>query len=353
MTAGSAPARGDPSVSVVVTVHDGEQFITKTVESVLTQSFEDLELVVVDDGSADATPEILAGYAADDRRVRIHRQPRAGVCAARNRGIEVCRAPLIAFLDGDDVATRDRLGAQLRFLDENGDVALVGGQYELIDAQGRTFAKAQPPRGDAEIREVLRSGNPFLHSAVTVRKRVVQETGGYRRQFVAAQDLDLWLRVAERTRLANLPQTVVSYRIHDTQTSVAKIEMQATMAVAARLSARRREEGLGDPIDHTETIDEEKLISQGVAREQIDSEVVQAATWIAKTASRAGYEETSRELLSIARRRARASSRPGPLLATVWRAQAKRLREQGRPLWALRYGLAARIAQPLPFRHTK
>jgi len=338
MAAGPSPA-----VSILVAVHNGERFIAETVDSALAQSFEDLELVVVDDGSTDATAEILAAYAEADRRVRVHRQAHTGVSAARNRGIEACRGPLIALLDGDDVMKPDRLRTQLRFLAENPDAGLVGGQVDVVDEDGRKFAEAAYPCDDAGIREGLQRSNAFVHSAVTVRTEVLRGVGGYRHLFVVAQDLDLWLRIAERSRLANLPQKVVSYRIHSTQASTTKIELQATMALAARESARRREQGLEDPIDGLAAIDERTLLAAGIAGEEIDREVVEAAVWIAKTAGRAGYEDMARELFAIARRRARKSSQPGSLLATIWGAQAQRLREQGRPLRALPLSLAARV----------
>ena len=123
-----------PVVSVVMAVFDGERFLEPAVESILGQSVSALELVVVDDGSTDATPRMLAAYAARDARVVVHRHANRGRTASLNVGVRLARAPLVARLDADDVCLPERLARQVAFLERHEAVALVGGGARLVDA---------------------------------------------------------------------------------------------------------------------------------------------------------------------------------------------------------------------------
>jgi glycosyltransferase involved in cell wall biosynthesis len=338
-----------PAVSVVMPVYNGDPYLRDAVESILAQSLTDLELVVVDDGSTDRTPEILEELAARDSRIALHRQANQGSVAALNAGIAAASGELIARLDADDVALPDRLEHQLGFLREHPEVAMVGGQVRIIDGSGRAVADARYPTGDAEIRGAFERSTPFVHSAVTMRRTALERAGGYRPEFNLAEDLDLWLRIAEVGAVANLDRLVVEYRIHENQVSAQKLEQQAICSLAARDAARRRAAGGPDPYAAAGNIDEALLRAQGVTREQIDGELVAAATWMAKTLDRAGHRAAARELFATAGRRARSGSDPGALIATVRRAQAARHLEQGHRLRArgmrMRAALAERTAR--------
>ena len=124
-------------VSVVMPVRDGERFLVEAVESVLEQTERDLELIVVDDGSTDSTPRLLAGVS--DPRLRVLTQEPRGLAPALNVGCSEASAPVIARMDADDVALPDRLERQLAFLDAEPEVALLGGGIVLVDEQGREF----------------------------------------------------------------------------------------------------------------------------------------------------------------------------------------------------------------------
>ncbi|HET9185132.1 MAG TPA: glycosyltransferase, partial [Solirubrobacterales bacterium] len=294
------------------------------------------------DGSTDTTPKILARFAGDPR-IRVHGQRNSGVAAALNRGIQLCRAPLVARLDSDDLALPDRLRDQKRFLDEHPEIGMVGGQAEVINDSGCRIAEAQYPCGDAAIRKQMEKTTPFVHSAVTLRSAVLQTVGGYRPSFNGAEDLDLWLRIAERTKLANLPEPVVSYRLHRHQCSATKIELQAIRVLAARESARRRAAGLSDPLPSMALFDEAELLSLEVPREEIDQSVVDSAVWMAKSADRAGYRDTAEELFAVAVERARGSTRKGALRSQILRAKAQRRREQGQLLRAGALAISATL----------
>ena len=226
-----------PRVSVVMAVYNAEPWLTKAVESVLGQTFADFELVVIDDGSVDATPEILGRLR--DPRLRVVRQRQSGQTPALNHGLRLSRGALIARMDGDDVALPDRLARQVAFLDAHPDIGLLGTACREISATGAVLRTITPPADDAGIRRRLIRENPFTHSAVMFRRTVLEASGRYDERFVVAQDYDLWLRMSRLTRLANLPEPLVLRRLAPGQLSSARENTRLRDEVAARLKALR------------------------------------------------------------------------------------------------------------------
>jgi glycosyltransferase involved in cell wall biosynthesis len=319
-----------PAISCLMPVRDGERFLAEAVESVLTQSFSDLELVVVDDGSTDSTPRLLDEFASRDSRVVVvGKEPGRNLAEALNLGARNCRAPIIARLDADDVAMPERFQQQVRFLAENPEVSLLGGQALLVDEDGREFGRAAYPLSDSELRTALDTMNPFVHSAIAMRRDSFEQVGGYRVNFDHAEDVDLWLRIAEGHQLANLPDVVVKYRIHGNQLSLGKQEVQPLFAVAARASARARSAGGPDPFEDVLRIDEAFLKSHGATGEEITAAVVDAAAWLGRTTDRAGYPADAGRLFDLAYARARSDSGSPALVASVHRSLARRHQERG------------------------
>jgi len=200
-----------PAVSVLMSVHNGAPWVRDAVASVLAQTAGDLELIVIDDGSTDATSELLA--AVRDSRVRIERRAHAGLTRALNRALALARALLVARLDADDIALPERLALQRAFLGSHPDVGLLGTGAREVDEAGREVARIRPPEDDATIRRVLIRRNPFVHSAVMMRRTLVERAGGYDETLPVAQDYDLWMRLSRLARLANLPEPLVVRRL--------------------------------------------------------------------------------------------------------------------------------------------
>src|SRR5262245_17519250 len=200
-----------PAVSVLMAVFDGAAWIGAAVESALGQTLGDLEVIVVDNGSTDATADVLASFR--DPRLRIERRARAGLTRSLNRALELARAPLLARLDADDVALPERLARQRQFLEAHPDVGLLGTGAREIDPTGREVRIVRPPAEDQAIRRALIRANPFVHSSVVMRRAAVDRVGRYDPSFPVAQDYDLWMRLARVTRLANLPEPLVIRRL--------------------------------------------------------------------------------------------------------------------------------------------
>jgi glycosyltransferase involved in cell wall biosynthesis len=198
------------TISVVLPVRDGERWLREAIDSVLAQTYGDLELVVVDDGSVDRTPEILGGV--DDARLHVVRQDAAGLVPALERGIAEARGDVIARMDADDVSLPNRLERQHARLDDG--VGLVGCGVEAIDEAGRVLSSHVPPPGDAALRRRLLLRNPFAHGSVILRREALERAGGYRPDYGANEDYDLWRRIAREWRLAAVPEVLYRYREH-------------------------------------------------------------------------------------------------------------------------------------------
>jgi len=178
----------------------------------------DLELIVVDDGSTDTTPDLLA--AVRDPRLRVLTQARTGLTRALNRALGAARAELIARLDADDVALPERLALQRAFLERAPEVGVLGAAAREVDAAGVPVRTVRPPEDDATIRRALIRANPLVHSTIVARRVLLERAGGYDETLPVAQDYDLWMRLARLTRLANLPDVLVVRRLGPRRVSV-------------------------------------------------------------------------------------------------------------------------------------
>ena len=201
-------------------VRDGAPWVHEAVESVLGQTASDLELIVIDDGSTDATPDLLAKVR--DPRLRLERQAPAGLTRALNRALALARAPLLARLDADDLALPGRLERQRGFLDTHPEVGLLGTAAREVDTLGREVRVVSPPVEDAAIRRALIRRNPFVHSSVLMRRAVLDRVGGYDEALPVAQDYDLWMRMSRVTGLANLREPLVIRRLLAGRVSAAR-----------------------------------------------------------------------------------------------------------------------------------
>ncbi len=258
--------QSDPLVSVVMSVFNGECFLREAIESILSQTFHDFEFIVVNDGSTDNTAAILDSYARSDPRVRVYHQENRGAPESWNHGCGLARGQYIARMDADDIALSDRLTRQIEFLEKHEDVGVLGGGAEYIDAKGKTLWKETRPLEDVEIRSFLLHACAFFHPTVVVRKMTFLAVGGYRQAFADAADYDLWLRVAECSQLASLPEVVLKYRFHGGQVSCSKLRQQRLLILAAQTLASLRRDGKVEPLELVEAITPERLEQLGVDR---------------------------------------------------------------------------------------
>src|SRR6185436_2392424 len=194
-------------VSVLLSAYNAAGTLAAAVESIRAQTLRDWELIVVDDGSTDGTRSLLAKI--NDPRLRvIHNDSNRGLAASLNEAFRASRAELIARMDADDVALPYRLERQVAFLREHPDVDVLGGAAFFI---GNDVITTRRERHEVMARRAF-TENPFIHPAVMMRRRVLEELGGYDESLRRAQDYDLWLRGVNRFRYHNLTEPLIRYR---------------------------------------------------------------------------------------------------------------------------------------------
>ncbi len=252
------PAIDIPRLSVVLPVYNAAHFLREALGSVLSQDFGDFECIAIDDGSTDASAEILDEHGRRDARLRVIHQPNAGIVEALNRGIGLARAPLIARMDADDVCLPGRFTAQMRHFSGRDDLGVLGGQVQLIDDDGGPLRLVDYPAGGDELKGFLEEGSPLAHPAVMFRKAAIESAGLYRQAFRHAEDYDLWLRVAEAGyAIENLKIPLIKYRQHAAKISVVHRRQQALATLAAQCAHRARMAKLPDPTAGLDHLDEQ------------------------------------------------------------------------------------------------
>jgi glycosyltransferase involved in cell wall biosynthesis len=236
-------------VTILMPVRNGERWLETALASVAAQTVRDFELVVVDNGSTDRTPAILVQACSGDERIVTIAEPQPGISSALNTGLGIARAALTARLDADDVALPHRLERQLHFMAQHPGVGLLGSWAAVVDEGGRVRGHRRPPTEHDDLLRVLAASNPFIHSSIMFRTELVRRLGGYRHAFEVSEDYDLWLRISETTRLANLPDELVLYRRVQGKALRKKVLNQAFAVHLAQCSARVRRATGVDPAD--------------------------------------------------------------------------------------------------------
>jgi len=196
-------------------VYNAEKFLPETIESVLGQTFGDFEFILVNDGSKDASLEVLQKYAEKDQRIRVVSRENRGIVATRNEALSLANGEFVAILDADDVCAPQRLEKQVAYLRQNPDCVAVGCRVMMIDPEGRPIRPwcLEQTHDEIDRAHLEHRGPAILHSAALIRRGHLAALG-YRKETEMIEDLDIFLRLAERGRLANLPEVLVYYRQH-------------------------------------------------------------------------------------------------------------------------------------------
>jgi GT2 family glycosyltransferase/radical SAM superfamily enzyme YgiQ (UPF0313 family)/SAM-dependent methyltransferase len=248
-----------PRISVVMSVYNGAAHLEEAVTSILQQTYANFEFIIVNDGSTDATGEILQKF--DDCRIRMISNPaNLGLTKSLNIGINAARGEYIARMDADDLSLPHRLERQLEFLEKSPDCAVVGSAYYQIDDQGRIRSLIEVLTADADLRAGLRRQNWFGHGSVMLRRQALLQVGGYDEEFAYAQDYDLWLRLSEQFQIANLEEPLYCWRATASCLSLNKNQEQEYFAGLARQRAEARENRQETEVQET-TASEGPLVS--------------------------------------------------------------------------------------------
>src|SRR5262249_21957005 len=229
---------------------NGAVTITEAIESLQRQTFTNFRIIVVDDGSTDQTPEVLAALAARDSRITVLTQSNAGIVDALNAGLRLCQAEFVARQDADDISDPSRLAVELDYLRSHPDCVAVSGAVKHIDEQGRLLGTVQRfPQPDRADPRWAPSREPYLmHPFLMVRRADLEAFGGYGYVYYS-EDTDLCWRLQERGAMQNLDMPLGKYRVHTRSISSASVLNGRIMALSSQLaglSALRRRTGRPD-----------------------------------------------------------------------------------------------------------
>lgn len=223
-----------PKVTVFIPVYNRASYVGAAIESVLSQSFTDFELLLIDDGSSDDSAAVIRRH--DDPRIRlVCNDGNRGIPFTRNRGLELARGEYIAFLDSDDIMAPRRLARQVAFLDRRRDIATVGGWVTKFNAAGRPIRHLVKPLDPDQLRPWLLFRCCHANSSMMGRTAAMREFG-YREDFGVSEDYDLWVRMSAKYRSANLPHVLTLMREHDERTTNKRAEhvQAAKLKIAER-----------------------------------------------------------------------------------------------------------------------
>lgn len=213
-----------PEVSVLMSVYNAADHLEQAIDSILSQKGVSLEFIVINDGSKDASSEILQRVAHQDRRVRVIEQPNAGLTMSLISGCQIARGEFIARQDADDVSMPDRLKKQVDCLKSDTSLAFVSSIAQGIGPAGEPLEiVVRPEDADEATRQLLfEKTGPPAHGSVMMRRSAYEAVGGYREQFYFAQDSDLWLRLGRTGRIRYLPEILYAWRVSPTGISTAR-----------------------------------------------------------------------------------------------------------------------------------
>lgn len=240
------------TLDVLLPVKDGMPYIKDSIESILAQTFDDFLLFIIDDGSTDQTKAVIAEFANNDPRINLIDFEGKGLIDALNAGLERSTSPFIARMDADDISIPIRFERQISYLQTHPDVDVVGSWTDLIDQRGYLLDTiTRYPTSPRDIRQHLFANkNPLAHPTIMMRGDKVKALGGYRSPLKAAEDFDLWLRMAETGDLANLPEPLLRYRIHPDQVSAAQRLAQCFASELAFICSEERRADRTDPTNN-------------------------------------------------------------------------------------------------------
>ncbi len=223
-----------PCVSFILPIHNAEPYLAETLASLFAQTLTDFEIIAINDGSTDATPDILHTAARNDSRLRIIHRKNKGLVATLNEAIDLARANYLARIDADDICLPHRLAVQRAYLDAHPEIAVLGSAIETFSTQNHPASPVihYPPDPAAPL--LFR--NALAHPAVMMRKNVLDAHAlRYQQPYRCAQDYDLWCRcIANKIKIANLPDVLTNYRLHAGQITQELSELMQLESEAIR-----------------------------------------------------------------------------------------------------------------------
>jgi glycosyltransferase involved in cell wall biosynthesis len=296
-----APMSDDhvPQIAVVMSVYNNAEFLLKAIDSIRAQTFRDWQLIIVDDGSTDGSAEIVRQLLPRDWRIKLISRENKGLTVSLNEALAVARSPYIARMDGDDIALPERFEKQIAYLRSHPECVCLGSQVELIDPFDAPIEKPVHKLTHEEIdAELLKgAGWALVHPVTMMRRDAIERVGRYKEEFNNVEDLDLFLRLAEIGRVANLPDVLLKYRKHASSVNHLRFENQIRLN---RIVVQQAHERRGIPFTPSE-----------FGKDVPMPKAKQYHFW--------GWANLKRGNVKVARQHARALLKLTPLSTDAWR----------------------------------
>ncbi|NMC36408.1 glycosyltransferase [Candidatus Beckwithbacteria bacterium] len=200
-----------PIVSVIMPAFNAQDYIKEAIESILSQTFTNFEFIIIDDCSNDKTSQIIKSF-HDSRIIYLKNPSQLGLAKSLNKGLHLAKGIYIARMDADDISDSKRFELQVKKMEEDKQLALLGTWFKMIDHSGKTITICQTPTDYKQIVTSLKTSNQFAHGSVMIRKKCLKKVGFYQTNLLA-EDYELWLRISKAYKVANLPKTLYSWRL--------------------------------------------------------------------------------------------------------------------------------------------
>mgnify|MGYP003705971511 CR=1 FL=1 len=213
--------------------YNSEKHIEESICSIINQTYENFEFIIVNDGSTDNTPSIIKKYAKQDKRIRYINQKNIGLTKTLIKFINKARGIYIARMDTDDISHPERLALQVDYLDNNQNIGVIGSWVNIIDEKGKVRRKKRLITESEKIKKRIIYSNQLVHGAATFRKDIYFLAGGYDSNFKYSQDYDLWLRMINKTNITNYPDYLYYVRYHTDSLTNKNFKSQREYAVNA------------------------------------------------------------------------------------------------------------------------
>lgn len=235
-----------------MSAYNAEQTIRGSIDSILQQTFENFEFIVINDGSNDSTKEILSSY--HDTRLIVINQKNQGLTKSLIDGAILAKGKYLARQDADDTSVASRLEKQLHYLENNPDIALLGSWSQQVDSEGAALGQIAFAVSNDEIYEGMVERNQFVHGSIIMKKTAYEAAGAYRSAFRFSQDYDLFLRIVEKFKVENLPEHLYRSGHNINMVSLTHKEDQIYFTECAKALALQRKQGKQDQLDANGTL---------------------------------------------------------------------------------------------------
>jgi glycosyltransferase involved in cell wall biosynthesis len=221
-----------PKISVVMPVFNRENFLSDAIKSIINQTFTDFEFIIIDDGSTDQSLQIIENFAKQDERIKVVKNNiNLGIAKTRNIGIDLSQGEYIAFMDSDDISLPTRFEKQIAYFENSPNIDALGTACAIVDSNGQILSYLRPPLSPIEVRWSIITKSTLINPSMMARRKIFCETGIRHRDLHAADDFDLWSRIADQFQIGNLSEILTHFRMHQGKISVTSHNSQRSEAI--------------------------------------------------------------------------------------------------------------------------